>query len=246
MSNAAGGERVRVDGEQGLVLHTYPFRETSLIVEAFTGQHGRVGLIAKGARRPRSALRGTLLAFQPLTLAWSGKGELKTLHSAEWRGAPLQVRGRALLCGFYLNELLIKLLQRDAPHEGLFEAYLTALGQLADGTRVEAVLRSFEMALLRELGYALPLDRDSRSGEAIAEQARYVYVVEQGPVRVNGSPQENRLELQGRTLLDMQRGVFDDALTLQQSKQLMRVLINHYLGDQVLHTRQLLRDLAAF
>jgi DNA repair protein RecO (recombination protein O) len=235
-----------VDAEPAFVLHTYPFRESSLIVEVFSRHYGRVGLVARGARRPRSALRGTLLAFQPLALAWSGKGELKTLHSAEWVGGPLQVRGMALLCGFYLNELLIKLTPRDAPHEELFEAYGRTLERFAANDPLEAVLRGFELALLREMGYALALDRDGLSGEPVAAQARYRYVVETGPVRVNGTPQENRLEFDGSTLLDLQRGAFENAGTLAQAKQLMRTVINHYLGDQVLHTRQLLRDLAAF
>ena len=239
-------ERQRVEGESAFVLHTYPYRESSLIVDVLSRHHGRVGLLAKGARRPRSAMRGTLLAFQRLTLGWSGKAELKTLHGAEWVSAPLQLKGRALVCGFYLNELLIKLLHREIAHEALFDVYSGTLAQLAAGASIEAVLRGFEIALLKELGYAVPLDRDSQSGEAIVEQARYTYIVEQGPLRIGAEARENRLELQGTTLLDMQHGRFDDAVTLQESKQLMRVLINHYLGDQTLHTRQLLRDLLAF
>ena len=117
----ADAGRVRLEGQPAFVLHSYPFRETSLMIEVFAKDHGRIALVARGARRPRSALRGVLLAFQPLLLSWAGKAELRTLHKAEWQGGLPQLKGSALLCGFYLNELLLKLLPRDDPHERLFK-----------------------------------------------------------------------------------------------------------------------------
>ena len=93
--------------QPAFVLHSYPYRETSLLVEVFTRRHGRLVLVARGARRPRSAMRGSLLAFQPVLLAWSGRSEVRSLHSAEWRGGQPLLSGDALLCGFYLNELMI-------------------------------------------------------------------------------------------------------------------------------------------
>ena len=104
--------------QPGYVLHSYPYQETSLIVEIFTREFGRVGMVAKGAKRPHSPLRSVLMPFHALTLDWSGKSELKTLRTAEWRGAFRLLKGRALICGFYLNELLLKLLHRDDPHDG--------------------------------------------------------------------------------------------------------------------------------
>ncbi|OGA23403.1 MAG: DNA repair protein RecO [Betaproteobacteria bacterium RIFCSPLOWO2_02_FULL_67_26] len=224
------------------VLHTYPFRETSLIIEAFSRDHGRVALVARGARRPRSALRGALLPFQPLLLSWSGKRELRTLTRAEWQGNPAALKGQALICGFYLNELLLKLTPRDDPHEHLFSVYEGTLAALAGGVDQAAVLRRFEMDLLRELGYAVILDRDVGCDQPVAREHRYVYVVERGPVSAGVAP-GNGVELSGQTLIDMQSGIFTNPATQQQSKALMRTLINHYLGSQVLHTRQLLRDL---
>ena len=111
----------RADHEPGYVLHTYPYKETSLIVEAFTRKFGRVSLLARGARRPRSAMRGVLLSFQSLTLSWSASAELGTLMRAEWSGALRPLRGRGLMSGFYLNELLLRLLPREDPHEALFD-----------------------------------------------------------------------------------------------------------------------------
>jgi DNA repair protein RecO (recombination protein O) len=153
------------------------------------------------------------------------------------------LRGTALMCGFYVNELLVKLLARDDPHEALFDLYDSALRDLAAAPSPEPVLRGFERALLRELGYALPLDRDAETGNPVEPEASYVYLIERGPVRSNRGTGENRLELAGRTLLAMTRDDYSDPLTLQQSKALMRSIINHYLGQQTLHTRQLLIDL---
>jgi DNA repair protein RecO (recombination protein O) len=225
------------------VLHSYPFKETSLVVELFTRDFGRVAVVAKGARRPKSSLRGILLAFQPLLVSWSGKGELQTLVRAEWHGAYHPLKGLSLICGFYLNELLLKLLPRHDAHERLFEAYTDTLDALDPEREPSALLRSFETALLRELGYAVTLDREADSGRAIAAEQRYIYVVERGPVPAEAPSGRNGVQLLGQTLLDMQSGDYSNAMTQQQSKALMRALINHYLGDQVLHTRQLLRDL---
>ena len=229
------------DARPAYVLHSYPYRETSLIVEVYVREHGRLALMARGARRPKSSVRGVLLPFQPLLVSWSGKRELRTLTRAEWRGGYAPLRGQPLICGFYLNELLLKLVPRDDPHEELFEIYERTLEALAAGADPAAQLRRFEIALLGELGYALVLDRDVERGEPVARERSYVYVVERGPV--SGSSARMGVELSGQTLIDMQSGSFTSAATQQESKTLMRALINHYLGDQVLHTRQLLRDL---
>ena len=242
MVNAA--DRSRQDAQPAFVLHHYPFRETSLVIETFTRDFGRVALMARGARRPKSALRGVLLAFQPLLIGWAGKGELRTLHKAEWQGGGyLPLRGLALICGFYLNELLLKLLPRDDPHDRLFAIYQETLGMLAAGGNHAAVLRRFEKNLLRELGYAVLLDVDAESGRPIAAERSYTYVIERGPVPREGAARQNEVELAGQTLIDMQTDNYTSAVTQQQSKALMRALINHYLGNQVLHTRSLLRDL---
>ena len=239
----ASSGKARLDAQPAFVLHRYPFRETSLVVEAFTRDHGRVPLIARGARRSKSTLRGVLLSFQPLLLSWSGKAELRTLIRAEWEGAYSPLKGQSLICGFYLNELLLKLLQRDDPHERLFAAYLEALAMLGGSHETEAVLRHFEVNLLRELGYAVRLDRDVENDEPISVERSYIYVIERGPVPAGDGAGKNGVELTGRTLLDMHAGDYTNATTQQQSKMLMRALINHCLNDQVLHTRQLLRDL---
>jgi len=176
------GDRQRQDAQPAFVLHTYPFRETSLVVEVFTRNAGRIGLVARGARRPRSALRGLLMAFQPLLLSWAGRSELRTLHKAEWQGGIPQLRGVELMCGFYLNELLLKFLARDDPHDALFTVYHDAIVALAQRLEPAATLRRFEKHLLKELGYALTLDREADTGRPVEPQKRYTYVIERGPV----------------------------------------------------------------
>jgi DNA repair protein RecO (recombination protein O) len=147
------------------------------------------------------------------------------------------------MCGFYLNELVLKLLPRDDPHERLYDAYQRTLTALAAGPEREGVLRRFELRLLEELGYAVTLDRDAGSGAPIDAQRRYVYLVERGPVEAEALESGKGVELSGATLLDMQSGNYESTVTQQQSKTLMRTLIDHYLGRQVLHTRQMLREL---
>lgn len=230
--------------EHAYVLHTYPFRDTSVIVEAFTRRHGRVGLVARGAKRPKSALRPALLAFQPLSIAWSGRGELRTLTRAEWVGNTRMLIGVSMLCGYYLNELLLKLLQRDDPHEQLYDAYAAALGQLATTNSTESVLRRFEITLLREIGYALELEREPERGTPLVAEQRYSYLPERGPaVLPGGAAGHGGVELRGKTLLDMARGDYSDPQTATESKALMRALIGRHLDHRALHTRQLLLEL---
>jgi len=194
----------RIDNEPAFVLHAYPYKETSLVVDAFTASHGRVALVARGAKRPKSALRGLLQAFQPLLLSWSGQGEVKTLMHAESQGGLPLLGGEALLCGFYVNELLLKLLLRDDPHPQLFTAYREALHALATQTELAPTLRRFELRLLAELGYGLQLEREADTGEPLRAEARYYYVFDRGPQRSPASPAQAE-EVSRATLLALAR-----------------------------------------
>lgn len=242
----AVGNAHRQDNQAVYVLHTYPFKETSLVVELFAQQFGRVATTAKGARRPRSAMRGMLQSFQPLLATWSGKQELKTMHGLEWGGGLLLLQGEALMCGFYLNELLLRLLPREDPHEALFDYYSATLKTLAGGHDLATTLRRFELKLLQELGYAIPLTQDDSEVAIVSEQF-YRYEAEYGAAMASKADRSrNGVQLLGKTLLDMAADDYSHPQTQQQSKQLMRYLLAHYLGDQPLHTRQLLIDLQDF
>jgi DNA repair protein RecO (recombination protein O) len=239
--------------DRGYVLHTYAYRETSLILQVWTEKHGRLGIVAKGARRPKSASRSLLLPFQPLVLDWFGRGELKTLKTAEPAGPATPLAGQNLLSAFYLNELLLKLTTREDPHEGLFAAYHEAITELrslsraaADNSRrEEPVLRRFELRLLQELGYAVELAREAGTQAPIVAEKEYLYVVERGAVAAveGASTPANAVRLRGATLLHLEQGRFEDGVTMAQAKQLMRLLIGHSLNGQELATRAMVRDL---
>jgi DNA repair protein RecO (recombination protein O) len=222
-------------------LHTYPYKETSLIVEALTRRFGRVAMLARGARRPRSAMRGVLLSFHPLHLSWSTSAELGNLTGVEWAGALQPLAGRGLMCGFYLNELLLRLLPRDDPHEALFDRYAQALADLSQTSSYAAALRGFEKRLLAELGYAPLLEHDA-AAEPIDPERLYVYEPDRGPVPVHGSPPD-ALVVRGRTLLDVARDDYAHPGTRDEARYLMRALIGQRLHGQVLHTRAVLMEL---
>jgi DNA repair protein RecO (recombination protein O) len=231
----------RVDGQEAYLLHAYPYSETSLILDVFARDYGRLALLARGARRPRSALRGILMGFQPLELGWFGSGEVKTLAKAEWVGGVPLLQGRCLLLGYYLNELLLKLLPREDAHPVLFSAYSQALDALARGASDAPELRRFEKTLLKELGYGLTLDLEANAGVPVLAEQEYFYLVERGPVLANG--REGVPPISGKTLLDLAADDYRDPRTLAESKMLMRQLFNHYLSGQMLQSRRVFVEL---
>lgn len=234
-------KETRVAGQPAFVLHSYPYKETSLIVDVFSRDYGRVALIAKGAKRPHSKLRGVLQTFQPLSVSWSGKAEVRTLTGAEWIGGLLPLEKSALLCGFYLNELLVKLLARDDPHPALFDHYISTLNQLAHDEPAPIVLRKFERALLKETGVSGNFRMCTSTGGPVEEKGVYVIDPERGPRPAR--PSDTVPRVAGKTLLDMEREDYSDAATQTQSKFLMRFLLAHHLGGVPLNTRQILIDL---
>ena len=245
---AERAQRDRREEQQAYVLHAYPYRETSLIVEAFSAEHGRVGLVARGAKRARSELRGLLQAFQPLTLSWAGAGELKTLVKAEWRGGmPLPV-GAALLCAFYLNELVLKLVPREDPHPALFAAYddaLAALTATASPGAQATVLRRFELRLLAELGYGLTLTREADTGKPVDPGQRYHYAFDRGPQRLAAEPAAPGPVVRGAALLALAEEQYPDAETAAEAKRLMRLVLDHYLEARAIVSRRIVQDLQA-
>lgn len=234
--------RLRIENQTGFLLHSYLWRETSLIAEVFSREHGRVPMVAKGARRPGSMLRGVLMAFQPLDVSWTGRGEIKTLTHASWQGGQALLGGVGLLCGYYLNELLLRLLPREDAHAKLFDIYAETLARLAVGQAYAPLLRSFELALLREVGYAPTLDYDVESGEAVRPDGHYLFLTETGPVEAPRSRDDMPL-LPGHVLLAMAQDDFSSPDTLSHAKGLMRRLIQYHLGGQALESRRILMEL---
>ncbi|HQU16671.1 MAG: DNA repair protein RecO [Chromatiales bacterium 21-64-14] len=231
----------RVALQPGYVLHPRPYRDTSLLVEALTPEHGRVGLVAKGVRAPRSRMRGLLQPFRPLLLSWSGSGDLATLVGAEANGPMMGLAGAGLLSGFYVNELLVRLLLRHDPHPALYQAYEAVLTALQAAGQEEPALRIFEKRLLQELGYGLLLDREARSGQPIDAERRYRYRLDLGPLPEDEGDIADPA-IHGSSLLALAREVLPaDPERRQEAKRLMRAAIARHLGGRPLKSRDLFR-----
>lgn len=224
------------------VLHRRNFGNSSLILDIFSALHGRQAVLAKGAkqnRRGRPAGGEILQPFRPLWLSWSGRGEVKTLVRYEPAGPMIELPGKVLYCGFYLNELLVRLLRRSDPHEALFAFYHSTLTALAAGDHMETVLRYFELRLLQEIGYAVELDREAGSGRPVAPERHYVYEQESG-LRVVGAG-DGQHTLSGKTLLSLAAGEPLSKPVARAAKLLTRRLLAPYLGERPLKSRELFR-----
>lgn len=236
----------RVSLARGYVLRQRPWRNTSMLIEAFTADAGRIGLVARGVRQRGSRTRPLLEPFQPLLLSWSGRGELYTLTAVEaeaWRAPPA---GRALVAGFYCSELILRLLGRDDPNPEAFDAYDAALAVLAHCEETEPALRRFELALLEALGFAPPLVIDADEGKFIADDAReYVYVPEAGPRRAQGSAMagEAALRVPGTHLHALVRGELDDPAVRHSARNILRACLAPHLGPKPLKSRELYRSM---
>jgi DNA repair protein RecO (recombination protein O) len=233
---------VRVDHQPGFVLHSYPWRETSLVVEFFSREFGRVALVARGAKRPTSQFRGLLSPFNPLAASWSGRNDIKMLVRADWLGGMQPLRGDALLAAFYANELLVRLLARLDPHVRLFGSYVGLLQALSHDGRQDAALRAFELDLLQDIGYEVPLDRCA-DGEPIDADAQYLFGIGQGAQRLERGDADDGSRVSGRTLLAMAARRFDDERVAAEAKALLRRVIRYHLGGKPLNTRRILQDL---
>lgn len=242
----------RIANEPAFVLHSYAWSESSLILEVFTRNHGRVALVAKGAKKPSSNFRPILLPLQPLHLAFGGDAEIRTLKSAEWMGGHVMPGGDALMSGYYLNELLLKLLARDDAHPRLFDVYANVVDVLASahGEALQPALRTFELVLLREIGLLPALGLQTLTLEALKADALYSLVPEGG---LRQSTSGERHVLSGAQWLALHGSLADDAAfttTLRACAEVMdalkpqlRTLLNYHCGVESFRTRQMMIDI---
>ena len=220
----------RIQLEPAYVLHSRSFRETSLIIEAFTREHGRVAVVARGAKSARSRWKNVLQPFRPLLLSWNQKTELGTLTSADQVASPPALQGQSLYCGLYMNELLMRLLHRGDPHAEVFERYRHVLSELASGDSPQPLLRIFEKHLLEAIGYAMLLDKEYDSGADIRAEKWYEYKPDRGPVAGAGA---GKGRVSGVALLALHTEHLD-AESLPELRMLMRSVIGYHLGDKPL------------
>lgn len=220
------------------VLHRRRYGDTSLLLELFAREQGRVAAVARGAAQGRSRRAGLLQSFVPLLATWSGRGEVATLGRVEGTGAVVLLRGTALYCGLYLNELLLRLLPRQDGHPELFDRYAALLPRLAAASDVEPLLRRFELELLTELGFAPMLTCEADGSTPIRGERWYRYRDASGAAPANADEPE---AVRGQTLLDLAAGEFDNTGTRGEARELMRRLIAHQLDGRPLKSRELFR-----
>ena len=263
----------KIANEPAFVLHRYDWSESSLILEVFTRHHGRIALVAKGAKRPSSQFRPILLPLQPLHIAFSGDAEVGTLKGAEWMGGLTMPSGDALLSGYYVNELILKLLARDDPHETLFDAYAQVTQLLRDPMLVDSALRAFELIVLREIGLLPSLDAASLTLQPLQPEAAYTLMPEAGLRAVHEADdygpdhgqyerqdlRQERPSLSAQHWLALQTAL-DDAAPLYATrtvcatlaaadkaalKNQLRSLLHYHSGGKTLRTRQMMMDVQA-
>ncbi|MEJ8848995.1 DNA repair protein RecO [Variovorax rhizosphaerae] len=250
----------RVAHEPAYVLHRYDWSESSLILEVFTRHHGRIALVAKGAKRPSSNFRPVLLPLQPLQLNFSGDTEIRTLKGAEWMGGHVMPTGESLLSGYYVNELMMRLLARDDAHEALFDAYAAVVQVLAtnhgdaQAATQSSALRAFELLLLREIGLLPSLEVQTSTLAPLDPDARYSLAPEAG---LREAEAGELAALRGVEWLALQRTLDDRApfsATVHHVAGMeaglgaalrtqLRMLLNYHCGVTTLRTRQMIRDL---
>jgi len=233
---------MRISLQPAFILHHRAYRETSLILDLLTESYGRISLIARGVRTQRSKMRSLLQPFVPLLISWQGQSELMLLNSAEGNGTTFQLRGDCLFSGFYLNELLMRVLQKHDPHPQLYTIYHHTLLELQGAVLEPQTLRLFEKKLLEELGYGVQLERDFSTHEMIVAEQFYQFYPEQGFKR-SGQEVGDRIQFKGKSLLAFAREELSDEESLRDAKRLMRIALTPLLGSHCLQSRKLFEEI---
>ncbi|MEO6967708.1 MAG: DNA repair protein RecO [Rhodanobacteraceae bacterium] len=230
---------MRVEAQPAFVLHSRPWRETSLLLEVFSRDHGRVGLLARSVRGPRARLsRAILEPFHLLQIDWAGQGDLPNLRAAETVGVSRRLSGDVLLSGLYVNELLVRLTARHDPHPQLFARYASLLEELGSPVALAWNLRRFERDLLAEIGYALQLEHESESEEPLDAEAEYLYAPEQGPLRASARSESKTIR--GAALLALREDTMPVPADLIALRRLLRAVIGEHVGERGLRAWRVL------
>jgi DNA repair protein RecO (recombination protein O) len=234
---------MRVESEPGFILHTIPYRETSLLVDVFSLNYGRVRCVAKGFRKPnKKGIAKTLFPYTEHHHQWQGRGELKTLIQAEPIQAPVFLKQESLYVVLYVNELLYKLLHQNDPHPSLYRFYHQFMSHLSVSGLDQAELRRFEMLLLEELGYGLVLGSEADSGQAVSAEHLYYYIPDQGLKLIQDQNANKTQALSGADIIALSQGELDKPSVLRTAKQLTRQVIDFYLDGKELNSRELYRQ----
>lgn len=229
MSDALGLQRC-------FILHRRPYTETSLILDVFSEEYGRVSILAKGARSKRSNLKGVLQPFTPLLLKWFGKGSMRTLRQAEPISLGIPLHGINLYSAMYINELISRVIESETAYPELFHDYLASLTELAQSDNPEPALRRFELALLSSLGYGVDFLHCAGSGEPVSENMTYRYREQKGFI---ASVRKDNLTFLGNELIAISERRFLTKQQLQAAKRFTRMALKPYIGSKPLKSREL-------
>jgi len=234
---------MRVENQPAYILHQRPFRDTSQILEVFTKEHGRLSIMSRGSRAPKSRLKNVLQPFRALVINWTGRGEMPTLAGAETASQSVAfLQGKSLACALYINELMMYLTYKHDIHEALFSQYHQTINRLFEAEKLEQELRLFEINLLENLGVPVDFSHVVDTGEKVEESSEYYYQIEHGLYKQQSDRKLNNIPvLSGESLIAMSHGEFEDPKTLKDAKSLMRYIINHYLAGKNLKSRELFR-----
>ncbi len=238
-------EREQVVLEPGFVLHQRPYRNTSQLLECVTANHGRVGLVARGSRRPASGQRALLQPFVPLRLSWLRRGDLGRLTQVEAAGPSHELAAQRLLGGYYANELLLRLTARSDPNAEIFSCYSRCLAELAETRVVARPLRVFELGLLHALGYGVELGSDATSGKPLEPETRYVFEAEQGLRCADAHANADADTYIGRDLIALRECRLDDDGSLRTAQRLLGRVLRVHLGERPLQSRLVLQDIVS-
>lgn len=237
----AGTQKSSTFEDKAYVLHTRPYKNTSMLAEVFCREHGRLSFVVKGAKRSESTMYGIIQAFNSLYVVWGGRGELKNLYSAETVAPRVRLTGDVLYAGFYVNELIMYLLHKHEAHPELFDFYQRCLVGLSENQDMESVLRYFELDLLNELGYGVNMLYDGYSGEQINPDKIYQYDFEHGVSEYRGDDNAT-LAVSGDTLLALAGHELQTAAQKKQAKHLLRRILEYYLEGRPIRSREILQQ----
>jgi len=237
-------EREQVLLERGFVLHQRPYRNTSQLLDCLTATHGRVVLVAHGSRRGPNSRRALLQPFAPLRLSWVRRGELGRLTHVEAESRNYDLNAQHLLAGFYINELLLRLMARGDPNSDIFSCYSRCLTALADAANVARTLRLFELQLLRALGYGLELMNDTETGAPLQAESSYMFELERGPRTADLSSLQAEV-YSGSELIALREETLPDEASLRAAQRLLGRVLKAYLGERPLKSRLVFKDIVS-
>jgi DNA repair protein RecO (recombination protein O) len=227
-----------IEHQPAYILHTRPYRDTSLLIDFLTPEYGRFSAVARGVRSRKTPKRNLLNPFTRLLISFQGKTDLKTLVGFEADASSITLTEKHLYSGFYLNELLVRLLPELDPHPDIFDFYEKSIGELSERVALEPILRTFELCLLASLGYGIHFELDARSGLPIVNEKFYCLDIQQGFFVADSQVPDN-VKIVGRHLLAIASRNYQQADVRQTAKRITRLLLNPLLGSKPLKSREL-------